>query len=62
MDIYLHFFWTYMWKPVILVVTGATPPRDPNSDTVEVEDMELSDEEDDRRRGSIIGQFISQSK
>ncbi|XP_033634094.1 formin-like protein 20 [Asterias rubens] len=33
---------------------GATPPRDPNLDTVEVEDMELSDEGEDRHRGTIV--------
>ncbi|XP_022110340.1 regulation of nuclear pre-mRNA domain-containing protein 2-like [Acanthaster planci] len=33
---------------------GATPPRDPNADSIEVEDMELSDEEEDRKRGTII--------
>ncbi|XP_038076989.1 proline-rich protein 36-like isoform X2 [Patiria miniata] len=33
---------------------GATPPRDPNSDSIEVEDMELSDEEEDRKGGTII--------
>ena len=37
---------------------GATPPRDPNSDSIEVEDMELSDEEEDRKHGSIVGQFL----
>ncbi|KAJ8029691.1 Regulation of nuclear pre-mRNA domain-containing protein 2 [Holothuria leucospilota] len=41
---------------------GATPPEDPEADKVDVEDMEVSDEEDGVQRGSIMAVSTASTK